>query len=158
MLPDPLSIRLQVVPQGCRRIDLHPRENLVRLEIPDAADLHRPHLKERHLPGGGPNAPRRTHDDRDQQQDAQDLPAGLMESLAKAHSPPFSRRRRSSAPVCVMSPAPIVITTSPSRANSASASARSDRAPCQITGCPARSIALATRSDVTPAIGCSRAG
>src|SRR6266566_2124816 len=55
-----------------------------------------------------------------------------------------------------MSPAPIVMTTSPSRTNSLSAAARSVRDPCHTTGRPASFNGTAIRSDVTPGIGCAR--
>ena len=67
-------------------------------------------------------------------------------------------RCSNSGPVRVMSPAPIVITTSPARTYSANASARSERAPCQITGCPLRCIGEAIISELTPGMGSSRAG
>src|SRR6266566_2697753 len=158
MSPDALPVRLEVVPQRCQRIDVQSRDDLVRLEKADAPDLHGSHSKESHVAGDRSDSPRPGYDQRNEEKRAEYLPAGPAKALARDHFSRFSRRSRSSGPVRVMSPAPIVMTTSPSRTNPVSAAARSERSPCHVGGRPARSIAAATRSEVIPGIGCSRAG
>src|SRR5512143_506290 len=73
------------------------------------------------------------------------------------HSRP-SRRESSSGPVRVISPAPIVKTTSPSRTESASAVASEVRGPSHAGAEFFSRIFDEISCEVTPSMGCSRAG
>jgi hypothetical protein len=92
--------------------------------------------------------------------------AGVTATLARVAvtpAPPCAPRRATGAPaarapVGVTSPAPSVSTTSPSATAAASASASALRSPRHVTGRPPSRAASAMSADVTPAIGCSRAG
>ena len=89
-----------------------------------APGLDRSYPEKCHASRSGAYAPGRGHDNSEEKKRADDAPAGFSQALAGAHRR-VSRWRFSSGPVWVMSPAPIVITTSPSRTNSFSAAARS---------------------------------
>src|SRR6267378_5195092 len=117
MTTDSPGVWLEIVPERRKRVDLHPRHDVARPEIARTPDLDASDAEEGHLPGRGASAPRSGHYQRDEKECAQDLPAGFAKTLARDHCRRFSRRSLSSGPVRVMSPAPIVITTSPSRTN-----------------------------------------
>ena len=53
MAAQPVAIRREIIPQRRQRVDLESGNDLGRLQIPDAANFHRSHPEESHLPRAG---------------------------------------------------------------------------------------------------------
>src|SRR6185312_4084147 len=140
--------RREVHPDRHGRVDAHATDDPRRLCVHSAIDLDLSDVKIAELREKEWSPPRRRDEHRQRQHANRNPPPDIAQALEEcshaAHAA-AANLSRSSRPVRVMSPAPSVSTTSPAPTFSASAAARSARAPCHVSAPPAASAASAMR-------------